>query len=320
MKGSNWKRQRLREESFANLDQATFKWLLIVRSTDTTVSALIFKTKDMEFAEKINVTDFHVSCYRWKKRYNVSFKTVSGEANACTSEMVTPWGETTLPIILSKYKPNQIYSTDKFVSFYEVQLNKPFHLKNEKWVGGKHSKLRLTGLTEANTMEKKLPMLVIVKTFFHLQGVCFKHVTHLFRWYCSQKNSWMDDILFEKCICEIDQQFTKERWNIVLLVYNCLAHPTIDNLVSIGLIILPPNTASRLQPIEQGVFRSLKVHCRALTVRKLIDTIEKEKPLPEILVFDAMEMFNDAWGKVKAEGETVSLKLEFLRKSKLTPC
>ena len=33
----------------------------------------------------------------WKKRFNVSFKTVSGESNACTDEMVAPWEQTTLP-------------------------------------------------------------------------------------------------------------------------------------------------------------------------------------------------------------------------------
>ena len=39
-KGSNSKRQRLRQGTFANLDQAMFKWLLVVRSRDVAVSAL----------------------------------------------------------------------------------------------------------------------------------------------------------------------------------------------------------------------------------------------------------------------------------------
>ena len=59
--GKNPKHQRLRKGSFANLDQAIFKQLLIVRSIDVTVSALILKTKALEFVEKMNVDDFHVS-------------------------------------------------------------------------------------------------------------------------------------------------------------------------------------------------------------------------------------------------------------------
>ena len=60
-KGSNPKRQRLRQGTFADLDQAMFKWLLVVRSRDVAVSALVFKTKATEFAEKMNVENFRAS-------------------------------------------------------------------------------------------------------------------------------------------------------------------------------------------------------------------------------------------------------------------
>ena len=91
--GSSSKRQRLRQGTFANLDQAMFKWLLVVRTRDVAVSALVFKTKATEFAEKMNVENFKASdgwLDRWKKRFNVSFKTVSGESNAFTDQMVVP--------------------------------------------------------------------------------------------------------------------------------------------------------------------------------------------------------------------------------------
>ena len=81
------------------LDQAIFERLLIVRRRDVTVSALILKTKAMEFAAKMTVYNFNASygwLDRWKKQYNISFKMVSGEANACTSEMVAAWGENML--------------------------------------------------------------------------------------------------------------------------------------------------------------------------------------------------------------------------------
>ena len=95
--------------------------------------ALVFKTKAIEFAEKMNVENFKASdgwLDRWKKRFNVSFKTVSGESNACTDEMVAPWEQTTLPTILSKYDFNQIYNADEFGLFNRAQPNKSLHLKN----------------------------------------------------------------------------------------------------------------------------------------------------------------------------------------------
>ena len=42
-KGSNSKRQRLRQGTFANLDQAVLKWLLVVRSRCVAVSVLVFQ-------------------------------------------------------------------------------------------------------------------------------------------------------------------------------------------------------------------------------------------------------------------------------------
>ena len=94
----------------------------------------------------------------------MSFKTVSGEINACTDEMVAPWEQTTLQSILSKYDLNQIYKAGEFGLFYRAQPNKSLHLKNENCVGGKHSKLGLTGLTAADTAGEKLPLLVIGKS------------------------------------------------------------------------------------------------------------------------------------------------------------
>ena len=165
-KGSNSKRQRLTQGTFANLDQAMFKWRLVARSRDVAVSTLVFKTKAIEFAEKMNVENFKASdgwLDRWKKRFNVSFKTVSGESNACTDEMVATWEQTTLPTILSKYDLKQNYNANKFGLFYRTQPNKFLHLKNENSIGDKHSKLCLTGLTAA-VVGEKLPLFVIGKS------------------------------------------------------------------------------------------------------------------------------------------------------------
>ena len=125
-KGRNSKRHRLRQGTFANLDQVMFKWLLVVQSRDVAVSALVFKAKAIEFVDKMNIENFKASydwLDRWKKQFNVSFKTVSGESNACTDELLSNWQQTTLPTILSKYNLNQIYNDDELGWFYHVQPN-----------------------------------------------------------------------------------------------------------------------------------------------------------------------------------------------------
>ena len=162
--------------------------------------------------------------------------------------MVAPWEQTTLPTIFSKYNFNQIYNADEFGLFYRAQANKSLLLKNENCVCGKHSKLRLRGLTAANAVGEKLPLFVIGKS---KNARCSKHIKHLPCRYRSQKKSWMDSRIFEEWVREVDRCFTKEGQEIVLLVDNSPAHPSIDNLISTELIFLPPSTNSKLQPMDE---------------------------------------------------------------------
>ena len=136
-------------------------------------------------------------------RHNVTFKTVVGKSNSVQPEMVAPWFETTLPILLSNYKLEYIYlmSLTLFISAYQTK-----HFKSEKYSGGKTSKRRITGLAGANSVGNELPMFVIGKSKVPR---CFKNVTSLPCRYRSQKESWMDSTLFKEWVRELDVKFQK---------------------------------------------------------------------------------------------------------------
>ena len=126
----------------------------------------------------------------------------------------------------------------------------------------------------------------------------FKYIKHLPCQCRSQKKYWMDSILLEEWVREVDRGFTKEGQKTVLLVDNCLAYPSVENLVSTELIFLPPSTTSKLQPMDRGVTRSLKAHCETMSIKKLIEAKEKKIPFPEFSILDATQMLDVAWGKV----------------------
>ena len=114
--------------------------------------------------------------YQLSFRYGVSFKNISGESKSVTEEMTTPWTETTLRKILSRYPLENIFNADKFGLFYQCLPNKTLHLKGEKCSGGKHSKIRLAGLAAGNAYGERLPMFVIGKAN---KPRCFKGVKNL---------------------------------------------------------------------------------------------------------------------------------------------
>ena len=85
--------------------------------------------------------------------------------------------ETTLPTILSNYERSDIYNTDELGLFYR-RCHKKIDLKKEKFSGGKHSKIRLTGMAAVSNTGVKLPMFVKGKS---KKLRCFKGIPIQFR-------------------------------------------------------------------------------------------------------------------------------------------
>ena len=84
----------------------------------------------------------------------------------------------------------------------------------------------------------------------------------------------------------------------MLIVDNCPPHPHVEGLKAIYLLLLPPNTTSKTQPMDQGIIRSLKAHYRALTVQLFIRAVDNNEPLPKISILTAMNMLTAAWDKL----------------------
>ena len=72
--------------------------------------------------------------------------------------MIAPWEETNLPIILTRYQLKGIFNADEFGLFYKVLPSKSLHFRGKHCSGGKHSKVRLTGIAASNALGEKIPM------------------------------------------------------------------------------------------------------------------------------------------------------------------
>ena len=79
--------------------------------------------------------------------------------------------------------------------------------------------------------------------------------------------------LFEEWVRQLDRKFSAANRKIALIIDHCTAHPHVEQLNSIELIFLPPNTTSHTQPMGQGTIHALKTKYRSLAVH----SIRKEK-------------------------------------------
>ena len=148
---------------------------------------------------------------------------------------------------------------------------------------------------------EKLPMFVIGKS---QKPRCFKHIKSLPCRYRAQKKSWMNSELFEEWVREQDEKFENEGRKVALIIDNCPAHPVIENLKSITLYFLPPNTTSALQPMDQGVIWSLKSKYRTHIIQKVLAAIDQGKQLPVISILEAMKVLALSWSEVSKEAIT----------------
>ena len=104
--------------------------------------------------------------------------------------------------------------------------------------------------------------------------------------------------IFEEWVRQLDRKFTAANRKIALIIDNCMTHPHVEQLNSIELIFLPPNTTSHAQPVDQGIIRALKAKYRLLAVQKLTAALEKKNPVPTISILSAMTMVQKAWNAV----------------------
>ena len=120
---------------------------------------------------------------------------------------------------------------------------------------------------------------------------CFKGIKSTPCRYRTQKKSWMDSELFGEWAREQDKKFALEGRKVTLVINNCIAHLNIENLKSITIYILPPNTTSCLQPMDQGVIRLLKCKYRTRIIKRIINAIDNGKQMLSISILEAMKMF-----------------------------
>ena len=123
----------------------------------------------------------------------------------------------------------------------------------------------------------------------------FKGIKTLPCRYRAQHKSWMSEELFEDWVHELDRKFAVSKRKIALIIDNCTVYPHVENLKSIELIFLPPNTTSHTQPMNQGIIRALKAKYRSLAVRKPILAMDKKELIPTFSIFSAMYMLKKAW-------------------------
>ena len=195
-------RKRMRCSTVAEkgeeLDEALFKWFKQARSLNIPISGPILLTQADQIATELGIDDFVPSngwLHRFKGRKGISCKVISGESASVTPESTDEWRTGTIPDLMSRFSPSDIYNVDETGLFYRCLPSRTLALKGEACAGGKKSKERLSVLIGSNLDgSDKLPLLVIGK---FQKPRSFNGVRHLPAQYHTNKRAWMTGEIFE---------------------------------------------------------------------------------------------------------------------------
>ena len=120
-----------------NIDEAMYEWYQKARLKNIPVTGPMLQEKAKRASEELGWLD------RFKKRFNIKGKVISGEAGGVREETVTSWQEG-LPNILSSYSPENIFNMDETGQFFRALPNRSLAEASKQCTGGKKSKERVT--------------------------------------------------------------------------------------------------------------------------------------------------------------------------------
>lgn len=292
--------KKVKKPANREVDQSLLKWFSQQRNNNVTVSGAVLQTKAEDFGNKLLTNSESTISRSWierfKKRHNITSGKIVGEAAAVNINIVNDWLQNSWPLIKENFKDDDIFNADETGLFYKLTPDKTLRFKGETCSGGKMSKERITVLVAANLSGTEKRKLLIIGKVKHPR--CFKNIKQLPVNYKSNSRAWMTSEIFTNELREWNDELHRKKRRILLLIDNCPAHPDVKNLDCIKLVFMPPNTSSKLQPMDQGIIHSLKSNYRRLLLAKMVNSIDADNEKFSINLLDALNLLHMAWQMV----------------------
>ncbi|CAG2249892.1 unnamed protein product [Mytilus edulis] len=270
---------------YGELNDLVFQWFKQARAKNIPLSGPIIQEKALELAETLDLTDFKAS-------------------NGCADvdQSVVDDFKSKLENIVGDYTPENVFNADETGLFFKALPDKTLGQKGEACKGGKLAKERITVMLACSSTGEKLPPLVIGKA---KKPRCFKNinVNNLPVIWQSSKKAWMTTYIFTEWIQQINKKMKSKKRKILLFLDNATSHSDSVTLSNVTIKFFPPNTTSKLQPLDLGIIRAFKARYRKHMLKHVITKIDNctdnTSLTKEINVLDAVHWIDKSWSDTK---------------------
>lgn len=163
------------------------------------------------------------------------------------------------------------------------------------YIEGELSKERLTVLITANMTGTDKRKLLVIGKFKNPRS--FKNIKALPVQYEYNQKSWMTSSIFKKFLQQWDMELFQNFKKALVLVDDCIVHSQFDELRSIKVVFFPSNNTTLIQPMNQGIIKSFKLHYKKQLLLQHVKQIENNQNI-KINLFHAICMLESAWEQI----------------------
>ncbi|KAL1768155.1 tigger transposable element-derived protein 2 [Sigmodon hispidus] len=321
------KRKSMKSSTYEELDRVMIEWFNQQKTDGIPVSGTVCAKQAKFFFDALGMEgDFNASSgwlTRFKQRHGIPKAAGKGTKlkgdETAASEFCGSFQEF---MERENLLPEQIYGADQTGLFWKCLPSRTFD-PDQSTSECRSSRERIIIMCCANaTGLHKLNLCVVGKA---KRPRSFKgaDLSNLPVTYFSQKSAWIEQSVFkqwfEKYFVPQVQKHLKSkglREKAVLLLDFPSAHPTEDLLSSddgrITVKYLPPNVASLIQPMSQGVLTTVKRYYRAGLIQRYMDEGKDPKLFwKNLTVLDAIYEASRAWNMIRTNTITKAWKKLF---------
>lgn len=276
-------RKSMRPAKDVNLDAVVYEWFRQRRDEGVPITGPLLCEKakmlheELKIEEPCNFSSGWLT--RFKQRHGIRYLKSCGEKLSADSQAAEEFIEEFSKLVQKEnLSPEQVYNMDETGLFWRYFPRNTLATSDETApTGVKDAKERVTVAVCSNAAGTHKCKLMVISKSAHPRAL--KGSKNLPVIYQSNKSAWNTRELtlewFQKnFIPEVRAHGEKiglsNDCKIVLLVDNCRAHPEIVTQNNVSVHFLPPNTTSLIQPMDQGIIRSMKCHYRFEFMRKML--------------------------------------------------
>jgi hypothetical protein len=115
----------------------------------------------------------------------------------------------------------------------------------------------------------------------------------------------MTQEIFEEWLTDLNRMMKIGNRKILLLVVHATSHGGTKVMSNVTVIFLPPNLTPEVQPLDQGIIRSVKARYRKMTLQYIVTVAEASNTRYDfnksISVLQAVRWVSSAWEQISRE-------------------